>query len=335
MSTAPTSHTVHNTALSVPPTSLERIMTENALKVLVLAGGPDREREVSLASGKAVAEALQQAGHDVQQRDISPDDLSALDEFEQWGGQVVFPALHGVWGEGGGAQAILDQRGIAYVGCQADVAKLCMDKYFSKVKLFEGALPTLPFELVQRGEVPSIRPPLVLKARNEGSSIDLEICHTQEQATAALANLFTRHEELLAERFSGGIELTISVLHPLEGDEPYALPPICIKPTTEYYDYEAKYTRDDTQYLFDRESMGLEARELEGLGVLAVETFNDLGCRHMARVDFIVDENHRPWILEVNTIPGFTSHSLLPMAANHAGMPMPALVDHLVQLAVR
>lgn len=311
------------------------IMTENALKVLVLAGGPDREREVSLISGKAVTDALQQAGHDVIQRDIDPDNLSALDEFEQWSGQVVFPALHGGWGEGGGVQAILDERNIRYVGCRAESATLCMDKFLSKAKLFDSALPTLPFELVEKGQRLSIDPPLVIKARNEGSSIDLAICHDEQAVDHALADLFTRHKELLVERFSGGKELTVGVLESPDGSDPFALPPIYIKPATEYYDYEAKYTRDDTQYIFDHEAMDMQMRDLEGLGVLAVETFRELDCKHMARVDFIIDEGRRPWILEVNTIPGFTSHSLLPMAANHAGMPMPALVDHLVQLAIR
>ncbi len=310
-------------------------MTEQVLKVMVLAGGPDREREVSLISGKAVTDALKLAGHEVLQRDISPDDLSALNEFQNWEGRVVFPALHGRWGEGGGVQTVLDERGLAYVGCQAESATLCMDKYLSKARLFDASLPTLPFELIHRGEQPTIDPPLVLKAPFEGSSIDLAICKDQATVDKALADLFTRQESLLVERFSGGVEITVGVLESLDGGEPFALPPIYIKPATAFYDYDAKYKRNDTQYIFDHEAMGLEPREVEGLGVLAVETFRELECRHMARVDFIVDENHRPWILEVNTIPGFTDHSLLPMAANQAGMPMPKLVDHLVRLAAR
>jgi len=316
---------------------------------MVLAGGPDREREVSLQSGKTVSASLLEAGHDVIVRDIGPDDLAALDEFVTWRGDAIFPALHGGWGEGGGVQTILDERKIPYVGCRAKAAALCMDKYETKMKLAAAELPTLPFELIGRNDQPKIEAPLVIKAPREGSSIDLSICKTPEAAEAALKDLRTRHEHLMIEQFCKGMEITVGVLADDLGAAPagsavrttaptliyHALPPIRIVPATEHYSYEAKYIRDDTQYLLDPAAIGLEARELEGLGVLAVEAFTVLGCRHMSRVDFIVDANKRPWILEVNTIPGFTSHSLLPMAAKHAGIPLPKLVDRLVRLAVR
>ncbi len=315
------------------------ICMSSKLKILVLAGGPDRERPVSLESGKTVSASLVAAGHEVIVRDIGPDNLAALDEFVQWQGDAIFAALHGGWGEGGGLQAILDQRKLPYVGCRQVAAALCMDKYETKVKLREADLPTLPFELVKKNDVPKIEAPLVIKAPREGSSIDLSICKTPEAATTALADLRTRHEELMVEQFCKGMEITVGIL----ADEPgpdagpaqyHALPPIRIVPATEFYTYEAKYTRDDTQYLLDPAQIGLSSAELEGLGVLAVSAFEALGCRHMSRVDFIVDENRRPWILEVNTIPGFTSHSLLPMAAGHAGIKLPQLVDRLVRLAM-
>lgn len=353
----------------------------DALKILVLAGGPDRERAVSLQSGATVANALREAGHEVMERDVSPGDLSAIDAFEQWPGDAIFPALHGGWGEGGGLQAILDQRGLPYVGCRAEAAALCMDKHATKAKLFDADLPTLPFELIARDDEnahaatdasgnasttttlarPTIEPPLVMKARREGSSIGMAICHDSGQVDVGLARLLRDFDELLVEKFCAGMEITIGVLQ-LPEDQPtdstpgnapgsaragsapgaassvppaaHALPPIRIVPATEFYDYDAKYDRDDTQYVLEQEQLGLSPREIEGLGVLAVEAFELLGCRHMARVDFIVDEAHRPWILEVNTIPGFTSHSLLPMAAAHAGIALPRLVDRLVRLAV-
>lgn len=312
-------------------------MPQSKLKILVLAGGPDRERPVSLESGKTVSASLIAAGHDVLVRDIGPNDLSALDEFKQWQGDAIFAALHGGWGEGGGLQAILDERKIPYVGCRAPAARLCMDKYETKVKLREAGLPTLPFELVAATDEPTIAAPLVIKAPREGSSIDLSICKTPEAATAALRDLRTRHSHLMIEQFCKGMEITVGVLADEPGRGPvqhHALPPIRIVPATEFYTYEAKYTRDDTQYLLDPAKIGLTPAELEGLGVLAVSAFEALGCRHMSRVDFIVDDEKRPWILEVNTIPGFTSHSLLPMAAGHAGIKLPALVDRLVRLAI-
>lgn len=312
-------------------------MAKSTLKILVLAGGPDRERPVSLESGKTVSASLTKAGHEVIVRDIGPDNLAALDEFKTWKGDAIFAALHGGWGEGGALQTILDARKIPYVGCRAVAAALCMDKYETKLKLSAAKLPTLPYELVGANDKPTIKAPMVIKAPREGSSIDLSICKTQEKADAALKDLRTRHSHLMIEQFCKGMELTVGVLADEPNGKPVkynALPPIRIIPATEHYSYEAKYTRDDTQYLLEPAKIGLTQAELDAIKSLAVKAFNVLGCRHMSRVDFIVDEKKNPWILEVNTIPGFTGHSLLPMAAGHAGIALPALVDRLVRLAI-
>src|SRR5690606_21079307 len=142
-------------------------LARTGLNVLVLAGGPDRERAVSLKSGAEVAAALRAAGHSVREADIHPDDLSALDAFVDWPGDVVFPVLHGKWGEGGGLQRILDERGLPYVGCGGPAAKLCMDKYRTKLALVAQGLPTPPFEFVGVGQPITLRPPLVVKAPDE------------------------------------------------------------------------------------------------------------------------------------------------------------------------
>lgn len=296
---------------------------------MVLAGGPDRERPVSLLSGANIAEALSQTGHDMRLCDILPDDLSALDQFEQWPGDVVFPILHGPWGEGGGLQRILDQRRLAYVGSRAAAAELCMDKYVAKMALQAHRLSTPRFERVSRSQRWSLPAPLVVKALREGSSIDLEICRDEAQVRTAAAKLFARHEQLLFEQFITGMELTVSVLG--SGAASTALPPIQIVPATAYYDYEAKYTRNDTQYLFD---IPLPQKTLSLTRDLAVAAHRATGCRHLSRVDFIVDQRLQPWILEINTLPGFTSHSLLPKAAARAGMTMPQLTDRLVRMAL-
>ncbi len=302
------------------------------LKVMVLAGGPDRERPVSLASGAQVTEAVRAAGHDVVQRDILPDDLSALDEFAAGGFDAMFPILHGAWGEGGGLQTILDARGVAYVGSRHIAAALCMDKQQTKVALARHHLPTPDFELAPAGAAATelkIKPPLVLKPLREGSSIDLFICATTEEAQAALAKLADRYEQVLVERYVKGAEMTVGVLG--DGDDATALPPIHIVPATAYYDYDAKYERDDTRYLFGDQPETVEAK----LRLLAVQAHRTLGCRHLSRVDFMVDASAGPQVIEVNTLPGFTTHSLLPMAAAKAGLPMPRLVDRLVRMAVR
>ena len=317
-------------------------MTGRRYKVMTLAGGPDRERPVSLLSGANVAQALRDAGHEVITGDITPDNLAMLDAFEQWQGDLVFPVLHGRWGEGGGLQAILDERKLRYVGSRARAASLCMDKHETKQVLAAQQMPTPAYEYLQRGQKRTLELPVVIKAASEGSSIDLAICHTKAEYRKAMDRLRTRHDALLVEQFIVGRELTVGVIpldasgQPLPGlahqDGHQALPAIHIIPATAFYDYKAKYTREDTQYRFE---IDLPAPTLRLVGMLSLEAHELLGCRHLSRVDFIVDENNQPWMLEVNTIPGFTSHSLLPMAARRAGLDFPALVDHLVQAAMR
>lgn len=306
---------------------------------MVLCGGPDRERPVSLESGAQVAEALRQAGHAATCHDVGPADLSALDAWVQKPGDVVFPVLHGSWGEGGPLQALLDARGIRYVGCEVEAAALCMDKHRTKLALVEHNIPTPAFECIERGVGPTLGAPLVIKPLCEGSSIDLAICHDESQVSEAyerLANSPRNHPRnyprLLIERFVGGKEFTVGVIGP-RGQE-RALPPVHIVPAGAFYDYEAKYHRDDTRYVLDPSQMGVASGVIDALGRVAVEAHCALGCRHLSRVDFIVDEAGRLWVLEVNTIPGFTTHSLLPMAAAHAGLSLPQLVDGLVRLAM-
>lgn len=312
-------------------------MAKSPLKILVLRGGPDRERDVSLQSGAQVAQALRDGGHTVYERDITPDDLSALEDGKKLGVQVVFPVLHGPWGEGGPMQVILDEAGFAYVGCHEAAARLCMDKWETKQALQESRLPTAEAELIERGDKRSIPAPCVVKAIDEGSSYGLAVCQTEEQADEATARLFNEHDRLMVERFVKGKELTVGVIEDLPVDgEPsegaVSLPPIHIVPAAAFYDYEAKYTRDDTQYLFD---IDLPPACLRHITDIAKQAFETLGCRHLARIDFIVDEQLYPHILEANTMPGFTSHSLVPKAAKHMGITFPDLCDHLVRLALR
>lgn len=308
-------------------------VADRTLKVLVLAGGPDRERPVSLQSGAQVAAALREAGHEVLERDISPDDLTALDAFTAWDGDVIFPVLHGRWGEGGGLQHILDERGLPYVGCSGPAAELCMDKHRTKMVLTSKSLPTPPCELLGPGQRLTLRPPLVLKAVDEGSSLGLAICRDAKAVSAARRRLGRQYPRLLAEQFIAGKEITVGIIAPADDAGPayHALPPIQIVPATEYYDYQAKYDRDDTRYLFE---IDLPADVLGRVSELALAAHRALGVRHLSRVDFIVDAHHQPWILEINTIPGFTTHSLLPMAARQAGLTLPALVDRLARHAL-
>jgi len=306
-------------------------VSAKGLKVLVLAGGPDRERAVSLDGGRQVAKALREAGHEVLQRDIMPDDLSALDEYDKWGGDVVFPVLHGVWGEGGGLQRVLSDRDVCYVGSGPAAAGLCINKHLTKLMVAEHGVATPESQLLLAGQKRTLNAPVVVKALEEGSTFGLSICKTQTQADAACVLLGRDYPKLLVERYVPGKELTVGVIGD-EDDGPVALPVIQIVPAGECYDYDAKYERDDTQYLFD---IDLPDETLQRVRDWSLTAYRVLGVRHLCRVDFMVDEFDRPWFIEVNTMPGFTTHSLLPMAARRAGMDLARLTDRLVQLACR
>lgn len=305
-------------------------------KVMVLAGGPDHEREVSLSSGKNIAQALEKARYEVMLRDIMPDDLSALTEYDKWGGDVIFPILHGPWGEGGHLQHILDERNDTYVGCASPAANLCMDKQRTKLVLENKKLPTPDSELLCVGQPVTLDLPVVIKPIADGSSIDLYICKTQEQVDQAMSKIHQRHSKVLVEKFIDGMELTVGIIGtPGYGRDGYhALPVIQIVPATEFYDYDAKYDRDDTKYLIGSSQIDLPSEVLEQVQWLSLQTFHEMGCRHLSRVDLMLDQDHKPWIIEINTLPGFTSHSLVPMAAHDTGLTMPELCDHLVRMAI-
>lgn len=300
------------------------------MKIMVLAGGPDREREVSLQSGRQVADALRSLGHTIYERDVLPTDLSAIEDARQLNVSAVFPALHGPWGEGGPLQALLEAANLPFVGCREVAARLCMNKWQTKQVLADQKLPTAEAELIKRGQKRRLAAPVVVKALDEGSSIGLAICKSEDAAQAACDALFEEHEQLMVEKFVAGKELTVGIIEDPKTGEPIALPPIQIIPATEYYDYEAKYTREDTRYEFEIDI------PMACLGVIvdsALAAYRALGCRHLARIDFIIDDQLNGYILEANTMPGFTSHSLVPKAAKQMGLSFPDLCERLVKLA--
>jgi D-alanine-D-alanine ligase len=295
--------------------------------ILILSGGPDAERQVSLMSGAAVAEALRQISRfRVIEQVIDrprPEDLRPLIEREKV--HVIFPVLHGRWGEGGALQEVLEELGVTYVGSRPRAAALAMDKLATKMLLAADGVPTPPARQLRPEDDCDLGPPLVLKPVDDGSSVDLRICRTREQIDAGRAELHPRRGRLMAERYIDGRELTVGIVC---GE---ALPLIEIIPSeaVEFYDYQAKYERDDTCYIVAPDVPADVDRRCRELALLA---FRRLGCRDLARVDFMLDER-APWLLEVNTIPGFTSHSLVPMAARHVGLDMPALCAKLVDAA--
>ncbi|MFT5424641.1 MAG: D-alanine-D-alanine ligase [Phycisphaerales bacterium] len=310
--------------------------------VLVLAGGPDAEHEVSIDSATAIANALRESGtHEVHHHVIAKNEA---DDFERTlaglPGDVVFPALHGLWGEGGPVQDLLEADGRPYVGSGPAAARLAMDKVTTKLYAADLGIPT-PLSAIL-GPLPDRCPlplPVVLKPTHEGSSVGLYLCYTDQDwaqaRDAAMADSRATGRAYLVERLVGGIELTVPLLGSESGSAGLeALPVIQITPAAGTYDYAAKYTRGDTVYTVDPDlADGVSAR----LQRDAVALAERLGVRHLARVDYMLPADGEwaqvPQLLEVNTMPGFTSTSLLPKAAAHTQMSFAELCDHLVHLA--
>ena len=299
-------------------------------RVLVLGGGPDAEREVSLNSAAGVAGALRTAGKwEVVSKTI---DRIPSAELKALPGDVVFPVLHGAFGEGGPMQDLLEQDGRPYVGCRPAAARLAMDKIASKLAASRAGIPTAEACVLNVNDESSPIPaPCVVKPVHDGSSVGLHIC--KDAAMWPRVRQTVREDVrskpgrvYMIERFISGKELTVGML------DGKPLPTIHIAPADGPYDYEAKYTRDDTQYhLNPTLPEGADA----AIKSYASKLFDTLGCRHVSRVDFILDQAGRPWLLEINTMPGFTSHSLVPKAAASVGIPMPDLCSRLTELAIR
>lgn len=316
--------------------------THTHLSILVLGGGPDSEREVSIRSAKTIADGLAKAGFTVHARTIG---RLTLDELKQMPGDVVFPILHGGWGEGGQLQELLERDGRPFVGSGSRASRLAMDKIATKFVAQGLNIPTPAVHLLDARDAACPLPfPVVMKPVHDGSTIGLYVCKTQEHWNAA-----RRHID--ASRASDGPrsymiepcvtltngrkarELTVGVL------DGVALPIIEITPAVELYDYEAKYNRDDTTYKVAPE---LPPGVGERIQRQTVELFKAMGLRHLARADFMLDDSQAgdggggvAWLLEINSLPGFTDHSLVPMACRHLHMQVPEVVTRLVEMAVR
>jgi D-alanine-D-alanine ligase len=296
------------------------------MKVTVLYGGPSAEREISLVSGKAVIEGLRAAGHEVFASDISPTDLSGLDKPCD----VVFPVLHGQFGESGELQEILEQRKLKFVGSGSKASRLGMDKVATKEAWQRAGLLTPAWRVVSSvNGTPPIPGSCVVKAIASGSSIDVYVCKApaecDAQATAAIKTIVAKHGQALVEQYISGPELTVGLL------EEAPLAPIRIVPKSEFFDYEAKYKSNATEHRFET---GLSAQLVAECRELARRANEIVGARDLARIDIMIDQQtQKPYLLEINTLPGFTPKSLLPEAAAHAGIPFERLVDRLVKRA--
>ena len=297
-------------------------------RVGVLLGGLSAERDVSLMSGGRMARALRQRGYDVVEIDPGREVATQVLEAEV---AVVMVGLHGTYGEDGCLQGLLEVLGVPYTGSPPLASGLAFDKVLSKRIFIEQGLPTPEYrELAatpsaEDAEVTALGWPLVVKPAADGSSMGLTIVRAAEDLPAALAEARRFGDgRVLCERFVPGMETTVAVL---DGE---ALGTVEIVPAEGEYDYEAKYFRDDTEYVAPAR---LPQDTLETLHDLAERTHGVLGCAGATRVDFIVDDEGRAWLLELNTLPGMTDHSLLPMGATLRGLSFEDLVEAILDRA--
>lgn len=299
-------------------------------KVAVMFGGDSDEREVSLKSGSAVLKALRAAGVDAHAFDPREKPLAALRE-ENF--QRAFIALHGRGGEDGTLQGALELMGIPYTGSGVLASALGMDKWRTKLVWQAAGIPVpdfvvlgpdTDFDAVEK----QLGLPIFVKPANEGSSIGISKVKAAGGLKAAYEDAVRYDAIVLAERFMSGGEFTVGILG--HGDQAQALPVIRIVPAGEFYDYDAKYLRDDTEY---RIPSGLTAAQEKEMQDLALKAFAVLGCRGWGRVDMMIDGEGRIVALEANTAPGMTDHSLVPMAAKAVGLDFQTLVVNVLEEA--
>ncbi len=295
-------------------------------KVAVLFGGKSGEREVSLKSGAAVLAALLRQGVDAIAFDPAVQPLHELEDFDR-----AFNALHGRFGEDGTIQGALELMNIPYTGSGVMASSLGMDKWRTKLLWKVLNIATPDFEVVNaQSDFAAIEQklelPLFVKPANEGSSIGITKVKKNGDLKAAWELASKADPLVIVEKFIGGGEYTVGIL----GETP--LPIIKIVPKNEFYDYEAKYLRNDTEYLCP---CGLSAEKEAQIQAEALQAFRAVGCRGWGRVDFLMDEAGAHYFLEVNTSPGMTDHSLVPMAAKAAGIGFDELVIKILTMTLK
>ena len=281
------------------------------LRVAVLMGGPSAEREVSLASGREVVKALQSAGAHVAPVDVRDRNFRLPADTD-----VAFVALHGTFGEDGEVQRLLEERGVAYTGSGPAVSALAFDKVAAKQALRMAGIPT---------PGPASEPPMVVKPARQGSSVGISIVRKESELAAALAEARRHDECVIVEQFINGREFTVGIL----GGR--ALPVVEICTQRPFFDYRAKYTPGEAEEICPAQIDVLTASQIQHL---AQRAHDCLGCRDFSRVDVMGNGNYEFVVLEVNTIPGLTTNSLLPKAARAAGMSMEALCLRMVEMAL-
>lgn len=300
-------------------------MTLSGQNIAVLKGGPGSERPVSLATGAGVAGALRSLGAEVLEVDVRGADFVLPDRCD-----LAFIALHGTFGEDGQVQEILEARGVAYTGEGVAESRLAFNKIASKHAFVAHGVPTPEFEVIANGTRPKMTAPFVLKAPRQGSTVGVYIIKSAAEIEPALRDAAQYDDELLAEQFIAGRELTIGVLGEL------ALPILEIVPKSGFYDFNDKYPflnpqgGGGAQHLCPAPLAPAETRAIQEI---ALRAHRSLGLQVYSRVDVLLTPEGAPFVLEINTIPGMTETSLLPDAAAVAGIGYPELCLRIIELS--
>lgn len=301
----------------------ERV-AEQLGKVAVLYGGLSSEREISLESGAAVLRALKEAGVQAVAIDVGANTVQEILESDI---DRIFIALHGEGGEDGRIQALLEFLDLPYTGSGVAASALCMDKLRTKQLWLGVGLPTPEYAVLDDSTnwhrtLDMLGGEAIVKPSHEGSSIGIERCHTADELRTAFEHAHALDSTVIAERYITGAEYTVAIL------DNQALPPVRLETDNVFYDFEAKYRSDSTRYICP---CGLAIEEDTRLRELALEAFTAVGATGWGRVDIMADANGNFYLLEVNTVPGMTSHSLVPMAAKAAGYSFNDLVMAIIR----
>lgn len=312
-------------------TNAQPTAIKSHLKVAVLAGGIGEERQVSIQSGNCVAGALSVAGVNVTVADITSGNMEIL---EDEGIDVFFVALHGRFGEDGQLQQILEDKSLIYTGSGPAASKLTFDKIASK-KVFAKTSINTPkaVEFDNETDIGQLEKQLeqlaagyVIKPIRQGSSVGVSIVSDRRKVVSTAQQCLAEFGDCMIEEFIEGRELTVSILC----NQP--LPIIEIQTKRDFYDYHAKYVDQRTKFLFDTITDSVLTKKIQQV---SLDCFNALGCSGFGRVDFMMGEDEKIYVLEVNTIPGFTTHSLLPMAAAKMGLSMSDLCIEIIEAALK
>ncbi|WP_378951978.1 D-alanine--D-alanine ligase [Pelosinus sp. sgz500959] len=303
-------------------------------KIAVVMGGTSAEREVSLNTGAAILMALQEKGYNAVAIDLEP--TRFVEQLTEAGIEFVFNAIHGQYGEDGVMQGALELLGIPYTGSGVLASAMAMDKGITKKIFLSGNIPTPHSRLFTKADMKTglvkiiaeeFNIPLVVKSAAQGSSIGVVIVERSEDISAAIDQAFKYSRTILVEEFIEGRELTVAIWG---NDEPEALPIIEIVPHSGRYDYQSKYTKGATDYIVPAK---LPDDTTNLVQKVALEAFSQLGCRGIARVDIMLGKDNKPYVLEVNTIPGMTATSLVPKAAASVGISFADLCERLLCMA--